>query len=659
MVYDQNELFTSENPYLLQHKHHPVAWKSWSRKAFEEAISRNVPVLISIGYSSCHWCHVMAHEVFEQQEVANLMNENLVCIKVDREEHPEVDEYYMEACQKLNGSGGWPLNIFADTSGKPFFAATYVPINQWISLLERLKDAWKFNQPEILTFAQELTLSFSEESTDNNQASIAEIKNQLWSYLDSHFDDIHPDFSGKGQSPRFPLHALYAHLLMQLTLPSDLAKHLESVLETIQDSGLHDLVGGGFHRYSTDRAWRVPHFEKMLYDNAQFLFTFSLASGRFNRPDFLLTAKRTADYLIRDMAVYDKTKFLGFASAEDADDPLGEGRFYAWTTDDLKLLLGEKDGNQLASWWDLRNDPTNIHGVLPFQIPHPRGSEVFQSLSLQDKNTIRSQWILQCDLLQKKRSLRPRPFKDTKIITSWNALTLAGLSVLFAQSGDKKYEDAAKLLANMLITRIKDSFLERLPGKNGHITDYGHLAFALFTAWEIFQEETFLINAEKLIQLAIPLFADEKGKIFSSDPTSRMFSGYEEKNDHVYPAGIHHLLLTWVRLTAHERLPDLKPMMEKIMQERWHLLSDYPVLNPTLLTLLDEWQNGPDTIHFPEKVSNNYSPLILWAGTNVRPMIDRISEKYQFCKKYHCAIALSSVKEFEKSFPFSWKIGKF
>jgi uncharacterized protein YyaL (SSP411 family) len=645
----KNELSRSHNPYLLQHKDNPVSWHLWGDGAFEEARFRNVPVLVSIGYSTCHWCHVMAHEVFEHEETAAIMNENFVCIKVDREEHPEVDEVYMEACQAMNGSGGWPLNVFVGHDGKPFFAVTYLPRERWGNLVLQIVEAWRTNQDEILGFADQLAGSLQQGNVRDHDSS-EDIKGQLFAFLTEHYDDAHPDFSGAGRSPRFPSHTLYYFLLSQRNVPDEIASRLESVLEAIQDSGLHDRVGGGFHRYSTDREWRVPHFEKMLYDNAQFMSVFAMASSRFNRPDFLQTSEHIADYLCRDMALYENKHFLGFASAEDADDPNGEGSFYAWTSEQLIEILGESLGRGLALEWNLVSDNSGIHGVYPHKIPHPRGSVSFQGLSAREKMERRREWVSYCHSLLEKRQHRARPFRDEKVVTETNALALLGFTILYAHTLKPGYLSMIDDLVKILLERYNGGVLQRIPGKNGHLTDYGHSALAMFTAWEATANEDYLKAAINIIKSAFEKFVTSTGKIFTSDAESRVFMRFEEKYDHAQPAGAHSLLLAWVRIQALGKLTEFEPLVNVIFENKRQIAYQIPAMTGSLVQAIDEFENGPITLTFHHQFREHDRNLAKWTGTQVRLIPDDHHEVLQFCEKDRCLLPVKTPEELQLSF---------
>lgn len=650
----ENELSKSQSPYLLQHKNNPVAWKLWGEGAFTEAKQRDIPLLVSIGYSTCHWCHVMAHEVFEDSEAAELMNKTLVCIKVDREVHPEVDEIYMEACQAMNGSGGWPLNVILDHTGKPFFATTYVPLENWKTLIQRIHHAWKQNRKDITDFASQLSETLSETKISIQNLPASELNQKLFDFLNENFDESNPDFSGKGRAPRFPSHSLYYYLLSKRIIPLDIASKLEKTMEAIQDSGMHDRVGGGFHRYSTDKEWRIPHFEKMLYDNAQMMMNFALASGRFNRPDFLLTSKRAADYLIRDLSVYENGKFAGFASAEDADDPVGEGSFYAWTPMELEKILGLELGHEISTLWNVTEDNTNIHGVYPFRIPHPRGSSSFLKLDLEGKQNVRLEWSSIYDRLLEHRIQRPRPFRDTKVLTDWNALALMAFSVLYTHSLQETYSQIAQQLAELLISKINPALIERLPGKPGHLTDYGHTALALFTAWEVFGKDTYLKASKTLIKMAFDKFSTNEGHLFTSDPESYILTRYEEKHDHAHPAGAHSLLLAWVRIRSLGEMQEYDPLADKILKHRLNLVSDFPVMSPFLLCSMNEWTNGPVMLSLPSNFRMKLPQILKWTASDLRLVESPESALFQLCENDHCLLPAKSIEELEKTLSYQW-----
>lgn len=653
---EQNELKNSASLYLQQHKKQPVAWKIWNMLAFKEARERNVPVLVSIGYSTCHWCHVMAHEVFDDVETAKLMNDNLVCIKVDREENPEVDEIYMEACQAMNGGGGWPLNVFTDADGSPFFATTYLPNDKWNALVNRIIPAYRENRDEFRKFSKNLREALSDSSYFSYQSDSALTwKETLYSTLEKNFDSKNPDFSGVDRYPRFPSHSLYLFLLTLQKIPANINSMLADTLETIQDSGLHDRVGGGFHRYSVDQEWRVPHFEKMLYDNAQMMIVFAMAASRFKRPDFMLTTQRIARYLMRDMAVYENDRLIGFASAEDADDPMGEGSYYSWKESDLTELFDKNTAGILFQEWDLDNDSVNLHGVFPYRIPHPRGSDVFQEYSDVTKIQRRLVWNEIYEVLLKKRQERPRPVRDDKVLTDLNALALAAFSVLYSHNCSYEYSSVIQSLVKLIQSRFKSNYLERLPGKRGHLTDYAYSALALFTAWEATGNEECIKLASQLIKISLNYFYAGNGIVYTSAADENLFLRYEEKYDHAQPSGVSALLLAMVRMTHLGILTGHESIINAIISRRKHQVSSSPTVMASLLIAVNEWENGPLTLHVPETFRDKNPTVVSWVFSEIRLLPDQKKEQFMFCEKTMCQKPEPSEEALNKVLYYAWR----
>ncbi|MCC6623953.1 MAG: thioredoxin domain-containing protein [Deltaproteobacteria bacterium] len=605
-----NALARATSPYLRQHADHPVDWVEWSPAAFAEARRRDVPVLVSIGYATCHWCHVMAHEAFEDEATARLMNERLVCIKVDREELPEVDEIYMDAVQALTGHGGWPLNAFVDHEGRPFYAGTYFPREGWGQLVRAISDAWSGDRQRVLDNASTLTQHLARVS----RPRVAELPEDLWQRLahelGERFDPLHPGFSG---APKFPPSQLL--VLLATRGERDLAALGERVLEAMQDAGLHDRVGGGFHRYATDAEWRVPHFEKMLYDQAQLGVAYALAGASLGRADLRRTAERIGDYLERDLRVVDTDgRFLGYASAEDADDPGGEGSFYAWSPDALAEVLGGEAAGAIARAWDLRAgtphrgrsghlEPVTSH------IPHPRAHDLealARDLGHADAQALRASWEAVYPRLLTARASRPRPIRDDKVLTDLNGLALAFLATLARIGEDRpRWTGATRALVELLLARWQVSSpldtarprLERLPGRPAFITDYGHLALGLVEAYRALGEPRLVTAAVGLVDEAHALLATGDGGLYTT-PAGRadLVRRSVEHADGPYPAGAHALALAAVRLYHLTEEPRLRALAEGVMRAGATLLGRVPSACPTLLQAIHELERGPVTV---------------------------------------------------------------
>ena len=548
-----NLLAACSSPYLRQHADNPVHWRPWSPEAFAEAKRRNVPVLISIGYATCHWCHVMAHECFEDEATAAVMNERMVCIKVDREEHPEVDAIYMDTIQALSGHGGWPLNAFADADGRPFHAVTYVPRPGWTRLVEHLSKLWRDDRPRIVQACTQLTEWLQREDAGGSGALPEGLVEQLDTAIDQHYDEEHPGWAwNEAQQPKFPPSQLLG-LLVDGQAPW-LAR-AEAVLEAMQDSGLHERVGGGFHRYSVDRFWRVPHFEKMLYDNAQLMGVYARAGARLGRADFLTTAINAADYALRDLAVAGG----GYAAAEDADDPDGEGSFYAWSPAQLAEVLGADLGAEIAAAWDtspghVEIGPSGHAEPVATHIPHPRGAGTPTAAQ-------RAGWEPLLPRLRVVRDRRPRPIRDDKVLTDQNGLLLEGLTWVARLGGHERHRAACADLAAFLATRLTADGLLRMPGRPAYITDYGHLLAALPVAFDLLGDPALIDLAERVGDEAVARLRATDGGFFAT-PAGRtdLVRRGREDLDNAWPSGQSALALGFLRLyatTGHTRWRDL------------------------------------------------------------------------------------------------------
>ena len=547
-----NELAKETSPYLKQHADNPVNWVAWNPKAFAEAKRRDVPVLISIGYSTCHWCHVMSHESFEDGVTASQMNANYVCIKVDREEHPEVDAIYMDAIQALTGHGGWPLNAFADHTGRPFYACTYLPTPNWRQLLDHLTQLWNTDRPKIANAAAQLT-----EHLARDEAAGGAIAKDVWeklnSAIDRTYDATHPGFAyGAQQAPKFP-----SSQLLPLLLKSGRPQWIEqatAVLEAMQDAGIHDRVGGGFHRYSVDRKWRLPHFEKMLYDNAQLIATYARAGIQVQRADFTRTAVNAGDYLLRDLRVEDEGTFHGYAAAEDADDPGGEGSFYAWSPSQLKAVLGDKIGDTLMAQWDIMVGHAE-HGAsghaepVVTHIPHPRGANLANLAPNGDVMALRASWEIHLPILRAARAHRPRPGRDYKVLTDQNGLALEAFAALGRWSGDERFITACRELTNIVIARQSTDGLKRLPHVLAFITDYGSAITGLTAAFDLLGDPALINAAIRIADEAVAkLRADDGGFYVTPAGRDDLVRRGREPTDNAWPSGQNSLALGFVRL---------------------------------------------------------------------------------------------------------------
>ncbi len=594
-----NALAQETSPYLRQHADNPVDWRPWGEAAFAEAKRRDVPVLVSIGYSTCHWCHVMAHECFEDAETAGLMNAQMVCIKVDREEHPEVDAIYMDTVQMLTGHGGWPLNAFVDHTGRPFYACTYLPPEQWRRLIHHLSDMWRTDRARVDNAAAEITAHLHAEPPTPGA-----IDDGVWSALDQAlartFDARNPGYGWNAEkAPKFPSSQLLPLLLA--SGKSAWIAQAEQVLEAMQDAGLHDRVGGGFHRYSVDRHWRLPHFEKMLYDNAQLIVAYARAGVQLARADFLRTAINAGDYLLRDLRVLIDGEFAGYAAAEDADDPGGEGSFYAWSPQQLKDALGDDIGARLCREWDLMPGHAELgrtghpEPVLS-HIPHPRGANLSALAPGGDVQVLRESWEVYLPRLRALRDRRPRPGRDDKVLTDQNALALEAFAALGRYTNEPRFIAAARELAALLLTRHHANGLMRIGSRPAYITDYGAMVAGLTAAFDLLGDPALIHAAERIADEAVArLRADDGGFFTTPEGRADLVRRGREQHDNAWPAGQNALALGLVRLfhvTGAARWNDLA---QGIFAASATTVQQAPTACATLLLAWRNAQRGPLT----------------------------------------------------------------
>ena len=439
-----NRLASSTSPYLLQHAANPVDWHEWGQEAFAEARTRDVPVLLSVGYSACHWCHVMAHESFEDDEVADVLNASFVAIKVDREERPDIDAIYMSATTAMTGRGGWPMTCVLTPAGEPFFCGTYLPKPSFLQLLSGVSEAWANRRDEVLASGSGIVEALLGATTIGAGAPIGTNElEQAEALLSRRYDWQNGGFGG---APKFPPSMVLEFLLRHWgRTGSDRALQMaRGSCEGMARGGMYDQLGGGFARYSVDAGWVVPHFEKMLYDNAQLLQVY-LHLWRATRSSLAeRISRQTADFLLRDLSTLEG----GFASALDDDTEGVEGLTYAWTPKQLVDVLGEDDGRHAATLLEVTTSGTFEHGM--------------STLQLRTEPDDARWWDGIRHRLLAARDLRPQPTRDDKVVTGWNGLAIAALSEAGVLLEDPTYLDAAQRCAQFLVdVHLLDGRLRR------------------------------------------------------------------------------------------------------------------------------------------------------------------------------------------------------
>lgn len=537
-----NRLSQETSPYLLQHAHNPVNWFAWGEDALQKAKSENKPILVSIGYSACHWCHVMERESFENESVAAVMNAHFICIKVDREERPDVDSVYMDAVQAMGVRGGWPLNVFLLPDAKPFYGVTYLPPQNWVKLLESIHHAFTNNYPDLETSAKGFVDTLNQ-SESEKYGLVKKSSNFSEDQIDTMFETLKNNFDhdlgGMNRAPKFPMPSIYKFLLRyfdQTQHPEALA-HLELSLTRIALGGIYDHVEGGWARYSVDEHWFIPHFEKMLYDNAQLLSVFSEAYALTQNPLFAARVRQTIAWLEKEM----QNSEGGFYSALDADTEGIEGRYYIYTAAELQIILGE-DYPWFAKLYQISPEGNWEHGYnhLHFSLDLISTAK-FKGIYSEDLE-IKHQHAL--EKLRLNRQTRIKPGVDDKILASWNGLLITGLCDAYRATGD----ESIRLLASQTGFFIRDHMI--VSGKlfhnykNGKATipafleDYAAVIEGYLALYQITFNESWLKQAQQLCDYTITNFYDpHDGFFFFTDFEGEvLIARKKEIFDNVIPA---------------------------------------------------------------------------------------------------------------------------
>ena len=539
----KNDLQFASSPYLLQHAENPVNWEEWSPEVLERAQQENKPILISVGYAACHWCHVMAHESFEDNEVAELMNRYFICIKIDREERPDIDHIYMEAAQMLTGRGGWPLNAFALPDGRPFYAATYFPKENWKKVLSNIAKAYSRDYKTLLDTAEKLTdgIQLAQELSPAEEGDIQFSKSEYQDLMVNWQKIVDGDRGGFKGAPKFPMANSWHFLLQYYDFTKDHSV-LEMVTKTLDEmalGGIYDQIGGGFSRYSVDADWFAPHFEKMLYDNALLISLYANTLKLAPKPIYRQVISDTIDFVSKELM----SKDYGFYASLDADSEGEEGKYYVWSYKELSEVLTEEELNLAQSFYNVSQrgnweSPRNI--LFSQQTPdsYAKVKDLDPEKFKSDLNQLRYK-------LYKIRWERPHPPLDHKIITSWNAMMITGLVDAYTALKEPEYLDLAEknaqfLLASMItengkLLRTKSSDSKFI---HGFLDDYAFLVEALIKVYQVSFNIHYLNTAKDLVNICLDDFLDSSTRLFyySSTKGEQLISKTFEINDNVIPA---------------------------------------------------------------------------------------------------------------------------
>ena len=585
----QNHLKNQTSPYLLQHADNPVNWYPWCEEAFEKAKSEEKPIFLSIGYSTCHWCHVMAHESFEDEEIASILNQDFISIKVDKEERPDIDSIYMSVCQALTGSGGWPTTIFMTPEQKPFFAGTYFPKHaRWgsvgfLELLETIANKWKTERKTLMESADEIVKFVKKEHKDSMSTKSSKSNGNLEKILESAIQIFQQLFDkengGFGQAPKFPSphNLLFLMHYYEKTNDKSVMHMVDKTLLQMYRGGIFDHIGGGFSRYSTDNYFLVPHFEKMLYDNALLIMAYSKAYELTHNMLYLGVAEKTAAYILNEMT----SPRGGFYSAQDADSEGIEGKYYVFAPLEIMKVLGLEYGKKFCRYFDI-TESGNFEGK---NIPN----------LLQNKY-ITSDYNHFLPKLYEYRKNRYHLHLDDKILTSWNGLMIAAMCYLYRVTQNEKYLGVAEQAQTFIDNKLCEndslfvSWREGQHSGKGFLDDYANEIFALLSLYEATLDKSYLSRAKLLCDKSISLFYDEtsSGFFLNSGENEKLIMRPKETYDGAMPSGNSMMAYNLLRLSHYFENDHYDAFAKKQLKFMISEASRYPSgYAMFLITLLD------------------------------------------------------------------------
>lgn len=677
----ENKLANEKSPYLKQHANNPVNWFPWSEEAFNEAKKKDFPIFLSIGYSTCHWCHVMENESFEDLEVANLLNKDFISIKVDREERPDIDSVYMEICQALTGSGGWPLTIIMTPDKKPFFAATYIPKNMkygrygMMELLPKIANMWATEKEILINSSEKIIGSISNQEHPKSETLSSDTVNECYRNLSKSFDSTNGGF---GSKPKFPTPHHLMFLLRYWRFNNN-QKALQMVLKTLNkmgDGGIYDHIGGGFHRYSTDAEWLVPHFEKMLYDQAMLITIYSEGYMITKNELYLNKAKEIANYVINHMT----DSIGGFYSAEDADSDGKEGTFYTFQLSELKKILS----NEELEVFKMRFGVTEYGNFIDPHYPNEIGKNILSiknsKKNISEKTNLTSEKInkllnsskMKINNYRKKRTY---PFKDTKVLTDWNGLMINALSQLYMASKEKKYIDFARKCADFILQSNLDlnkGLMHRLKdgewGINAYLDDYAFFCFGLLNLYESTFDEKYLKNAIKYSELMIEKFYDTKSGGFYLSSENNLITRKKDIYDGAIPSGNSIAIYNLIKLSRISENKKYEAIVNNSIKYFSGIVKKYPTGFTFFMSNLLLMNNSPmeiivssnsDSFSIAQEINTVFIPeKVIFLVDKKRSSITKLfpyletykknTKKYQIyvCNNFKCDNPLENIDDF-------------
>jgi uncharacterized protein YyaL (SSP411 family) len=653
-----NRLAGETSPYLLQHADNPVDWYPWGEEAFARARAEDRPILLSVGYSACHWCHVMAHESFEDERIAAQMNELFVNIKVDREERPDVDSIYMQAVVAISGHGGWPMTVFLTPTGEPYFGGTYFPpvdrqgLRGFDYVLNAAATVYRDRRGEVTEAAAQLRRALEPPELPPGSVSAANL-DAAAAQLVAQTDTRHGGF---GAAPKFPHPAAIDFLLRRHRSSGDrrLLDAAVLTLDHMDRGGIHDQVGGGFHRYSVDATWSIPHFEKMLYDNAQLARVYVHAHQLTGESRWRRVAEDTLDHALRELLLPGG----GFASSQDADSPGGEGSYFVWTPAQLREVLGDDDGTLVARIFGVTGTGNFEGGTTVLSQPFPI-AQVARSLDVEETALVDRLDTVRARLLE-ARGRRAAPTRDDKVLTSWNALMITALAEAGAALRRTDYLDSARRCADFLLTELRPQGVVLRTWKDGVakigglLADSAFLADALITLYEACGDGAYLAAARELVDDALLRFEDGGVMYDTASDAEPLLVRPRTIDDNPAPAGQSVLASALLRLAALTGQTRFRESADMIMGPLAVLAARSPLAISALACAMDRAQapsrevaiSGPTdderTRRLVDTVHATWSPNIVlaWGDADVelladRPLVDGRPAAY-VCESFTC-----------------------
>lgn len=660
-----NALIDELSAYLLQHAHNPVNWFPWSQRYLDQAQEDGKLLLISVGYASCHWCHVMEHECFEDEEVASLMNANYINIKVDREERPDVDQVYMNALQLISGQGGWPLNMIALPDGRPIWGGTYFPKERWMQVLTQISMLAKEKPEELIQYADNLEKGLANFEVSEPLKDALNL-DDIISGLDQVVSKKDPQNGGLIGAPKFMMPTLLRFFQQGGILCSnnDALDHFHFSLEQMALGGIFDAAHGGFSRYAVDAEWHIPHFEKMGYDNGQLISLYAQAFREKPLALYRETVDKTISFLTTELSSPEG----GFYAALDADsltqnNKLVEGAFYVWTLKEIEQLFPD-EYPLVAVFYSINDDGYWEDGN--YVMRRMQTDEAFAKLHDLQLSELKAKVIRWNKVLLKERNKRARPRLDDKIICSWNAILSSGLLDVYRSFGTLSYKDLALKNIDFIETNFVDSAgnLKRISKKgvnkiDAFLEDYAAVIKLYIDAYETVFDEHYILQAEKIMNVCLRLFKDKNGPLFYFSSSSELVVRTKETSDNVIPSSNAVMAENLIRLSNHLVKPELKTHAEAMVLACKSEIMSYPRSYSYWLAVglrlirpgYEVVAIGPDAKHDIKELQQLYTVNCSWAAaeTSTLPLfVNRSSNgktKYYLCRNNQCGIPLESIDE--------------